>query len=289
MHSVGRLNEATFQMPAGYEDHSQDYSRVTLVDDTVGSVHLGQGVCQLAPGGTLDPHAHSFEEGFFILEGHVVGSVDGRAYHFVPGDYGVIPVGVAHSWRNIDSRPVRWLEMLAPQPKPAGRGNDTYFLKSGTAPTEGTPPDLRDPRTRNLGHFDEIQLPAPSQLQMDGYRGGNVHGISLRMLVDRMLGAQHMAFFIVEFQPGGEGNVHDHPFEETYFILSGEAEALLDGQRYKVGPGDIVWTGVGGTHGFFNKGTVPVRWLETQAPQPPAQQAFRFEDDWEYLAEKLRS
>jgi quercetin dioxygenase-like cupin family protein len=26
-----------------------------------------------------------------------------------------------------------------------------------------------------------------------------------------MLGAQHLTLFMVEFQPGGEGNIHDHP------------------------------------------------------------------------------
>ena len=68
-----------------------------------------------------------------------------------------------------------------------------------------------------------------------------------------------------------------------------EAEAILDGQQHHVKAGDVVWTGVGSAHGFFNRGTTPVRWLETQAPQPPAQQSFRFPSDWEYLAEKLSS
>jgi mannose-6-phosphate isomerase-like protein (cupin superfamily) len=92
---------------------------------------------------------------------------------------------------------------------------------------------------------------------------------------------------MVEFQPGGDGNVHDHPFEETYFFLSGEADALLDGKPYHVKAGDCVWTGVGSTHGFFNRGSVPVRWIETQSPQPPGQQAFRFPADWAYLSQKL--
>ena len=64
--------------------------------------------------------------------------------------------------------------------------------------------------------------------------------------------------------------------------------AVLDGERYPVKAGDFVWTSVGGTHGFFNTGDVPVRWLETQSPQPPAQQAFRFNAHWHYLANKLR-
>ena len=65
------------------------------------------------------------------------------------------------------------------------------------------------------------------------------------------------------------------------------ADAILDGKPYHVKAGDYVWTGVGSTHGFFNKGTVPMRWIETQTPHPPNQQAFRFPADWAYLAKKL--
>ena len=104
-----------------------------------------------------------------------------------------------------------------------------------------------------------------------------------------MLEAQHLTLFMVDFQPGGAGNIHDHPFEETYFFLSGEAEAILDGKTYQVKAEDFVWIGVGGTHGFFNKGTVPMRWIETQTPQPPNQHGFRFPADWAYLATKLGS
>jgi quercetin dioxygenase-like cupin family protein len=53
-----------------------------------------------------------------------------------------------------------------------------------------------------------------------------------------MLGAQHLSLGMVEVQPGGEGNSHDHPFEETSFVLSGEAEAILDGKTYQVKAGD---------------------------------------------------
>jgi hypothetical protein len=40
-------------------------------------------------------------------------------------------------------------------------------------------------------------------------------------------------------------------------------------------------------HSFLNKSDVTVRWLETQAPQPPANHSYRFNRDWDYLAERL--
>jgi quercetin dioxygenase-like cupin family protein len=261
---------------------------VTLIDHNIpGAVHTGLGLCKLDPGGTLNRHVHFYEEAFYILEGQVLVSIDGHDYQLAQDDYGIFQAAVPHAWRNAGDQPVRWLEMLSPQPKPEGQERDTFFFKEGDAPTTGRRPDFRDPTTRYLGHFDNSQMPPHSQLQMDGYRGSNIFGISLKMLVDKMLGSQHLTLFMVEFQPGGEGNIHDHPFEETYFFLSGEAEAILDGQTYHVKAGNFVWTSVGGTHGFFNKGTTPMRWIETQTPQPPNQQAFRFPADWAYLASKL--
>ena len=41
-------------------------------------------------------------------------------------------------------------------------------------------------------------------------------------------------------------------------------------------PGDVVFAGVGSVHGFYNTGTERVRWIETQAPQPPARHAYRW-------------
>jgi mannose-6-phosphate isomerase-like protein (cupin superfamily) len=195
-----------------------------------------------------------------------------------------------HGFRNISNEPVVWQDMLSPQPKPADANPpDTFFVSPGEVPATAERADLRDPRTRFLGHFDDTHLPPAGKMQMEGDTGGNIHGIRLKMLVDHQLGSQHMTLFMVEFTPGGEGVLHDHPFEETYYILSGQAEARLDGKVYPVGPGDFVWTGVGGTHGFFQVGTEPVRWIETQAPQPPAQQGFRFTGEWQYLNEKLHS
>jgi hypothetical protein len=45
----------------------------------------------------------------------------------------------------------------------------------------------------------------------------------------------------------------------------------------------VAWAGVGATHGFFNDGPTHVRWLETQAPQPPTRHSYRWFDDWKKL------
>ena len=285
---VGSVADAEVATPARYIDHSQGFTRTSLIDHTHGSVHSEVGLSELEPGGLIQPHVHSFEEGIFIFEGEVLVSIEDKRYRLGPGDYAIFQSAVEHSWRNVGEKKVQWLDMLAPQPRQPDRDSDVFF-QTGEALVDGTAPDLRDPRTRYLGHFDDSQLPPPSQIQMDGVRSGNIHGISLKMLVDHLIGAQHLTMFIVEFQPGGRGNVHDHPFEETYYFMSGEADGEIGGDKHTVKAGEYVWAGVGTTHGFFNNSDKPVRWLETQAPKPPPQQAFRFQSNWEYLAQKMAS
>src|SRR5260370_12538183 len=107
MHHVGNYDKASFQLPSTYEKHSQGYSRVTLIDHTVASVHMGLGTCKLEPGGTLNSHVHFYEEAFYILEGRVLGSIDGRNYPFGPGDYGLIQAIVSHASRPTAALPSR--------------------------------------------------------------------------------------------------------------------------------------------------------------------------------------
>ena len=95
------------------------------------------------------------------------------------------------------------------------------------------------------------------------------------------IGALHHRMFLLRYMPGANIRLHDHMFEESYFVLSGEVEATLDGTIYTVKQGGVIWTGVGSVHSFRNASDKPVIWLETQAPLPPGGNAFRFQDDWE--------
>ena len=127
MHYVGKFNESAIKAHAMYENHSEGYRQVSLVDHGTGSLHTGLGVHQLEAGGTLLPHVHSYEEGFYILSGEVLMSLNDKAYLLRSGDYGAITVGSVHALSNVGQVPVRWLQMAAPQPKPDGKERDTFF------------------------------------------------------------------------------------------------------------------------------------------------------------------
>ena len=113
-------------------------------------------------------------------------------------------------------------------------------------------------------------------------------GITVKMLVDQRLGAVLHTMFMVQYEPGGVAQPHDHPLEETYYILEGEVEAVAGDETMILRPGDVLWTGVGCIHAFYNRSKDGrVRWLETQAPQPPSNYSYRFNRDWDYLEARL--
>jgi mannose-6-phosphate isomerase-like protein (cupin superfamily) len=110
-------------------------------------------------------------------------------------------------------------------------------------------------------------------------------GISVKMMVDSDLGADLSTMFMVQYEPDGFAGAHDHPLEEAYLILEGEVEGSFDDRIHRLGPGDAAWAGVGCVHAFRNVGEGRVRWLETQAPQPPRRRSYRFARDWSYLSD----
>jgi mannose-6-phosphate isomerase-like protein (cupin superfamily) len=285
MHYVTRFDESALQPSPLYEKHSQGYSQATLIDHTVGSVHTGTHICQLLPQGMLAPHFQAYEEGFYILQGEALLGIDGQAYHLKQGDLGAIKAGQVHAWRNVGSEPVRWFQMAAPQPKPAGGWQDTYFLKEGAAPAEGKPLDLSDTGGNLLSHFDVGQIPPPGDPARQ--TTGAPPGVFLKWLMDENIGAIHHRLLFIEYQPGVSLAMHDHTFEECYFILSGEVEAVIEDRRYLAKPGAVLWTSVGCFHSFSNIGTEPVRWLETFAPQPHRGNFFRFKGEWEKKAQEI--
>lgn len=283
-----RGGEPSFAVPDEFASHSQDFRRWTVIDEATSAVHTGFGICTLDPGGSVAAHLHSFEESFYLVEGEVEVQTSEAAFRLRPGDYGLVPVGVPHAWRTPGSATARWAEMTAPQPR-SRVGYDTFFV-SPAAPPPPTPVDVRDPRTRSFGHIEPPNMDVNWQTQDMLAVSASMRtallvysGITVKMMVDPDLGAQLSTMFMVQYQPDGVAGAHDHPFEETYLILEGSVDAVFDGERYHLTAGDIAFAGVGCVHGFSNPAKTPVRWLETQAPQPPARHSYRFARDWGYL------
>ena len=294
---VQRAGEIQPAIPEALGDHVRGLRRATLVGRHVGSVHTGFALVELDPDGYVETHVHSTEQSFYVLTGNPTLIVEGRAYRLASGECGLLPVGVPHAWRNHTTDGATWLEVNAPAPRLSGPP-DTFWTGDPVPPEDGTAVDIRDPRTRTFFRL------GPGEMDVDNLKIGAAvdaptvsasmatallaySGIAVKMLVDQRLGAALHTMFMVEYQPGGVAQPHDHPLEETYYMLEGEVEAMADGETFSLRPGDVFWTAVGCVHAFYNRSDGRVRWLETQSPQPPANYSYRFNRDWDYLAEQL--
>ncbi|MEH1128688.1 cupin domain-containing protein [Micromonospora sp. CPCC 206061] len=286
-HIVRRASEAAFAKVG------DGYARWSIVDESVpGAVHTGFGICTLAPGGSVPTHVNWFEESVYMLSGSAVLDTSDGAYLLGEGDYGVVATGVPHGWRNAGAEPARWARMQAPQPRERFDGDTVVVPPLRHGPVR--PVDPRDPRNRSFGHISPAHMEPGKQSQDLLAVSASMRtallvysGITVKMMVDSDLGAELSTMFMVQYEPDGVAGPHDHPFEETYLILEGATDATFDGTRYRLEPGDVAFAGVGCVHSFTNAGEGPVRWLETQAPQPPSRHSYRFARDWTYLRETV--
>jgi quercetin dioxygenase-like cupin family protein len=289
-HLVLRGSEAVYGDPGDLAPGSDGLGRWSIVDETSDAVHTGFGVCRLEPGGVVPAHVHSFEESVYVLEGEVVLRTPEATVRLRPGDYALLPVGTPHSW-HADGAGARWAEMLAPQPR-AAHAADTYRV-ADLPEREAVTVDPRDPRTRSFGSISPDHMDPTRQSQELLAVSASMRtallvysGITVKMMVDTDLGAVLSTMFMVQYETAGRAGAHDHPFEETYLIVDGAVDGTFDGTTYRLEVGDVAWAGAGCVHGFAAAGG-PVRWLETQAPQPPSRHSYRFVRDWEYLGERL--
>ena len=272
MYQRGRLADTT-SGEGRYAGQSHQHSRRVLVDRGAGSVHQEVVVAELGGGGHVDRHLHAFEEALYVLGGALTLEVAGSVEQLVVDDYVFIDRGVAHEVHSQGSGPARWLEVSAPQP--GGDLEDTVFV-GRNAPS----PDLDAPYLRD--HFDVRDLPEPSSaIGLAGFGNANVGGAALKVLVGPDTGASQLNLMVVQYARGGFISRHDHAFEEGFLFLEGEIEAELDGEVYRLEAGDYCWSGVRSMHAFTNRTERPVRWLETQVPQPPSRYQARFVTDWE--------
>jgi len=287
-HRLVRRDEIVFE-PA-LPDNSRGLTRAILIGGATGSTHTGLILVELEEG-DVDTHVHSFESSFFVLDGEPVLYMDGHGVELRPDACGAIPVGVPHAWRCEGK--ARWIEMASPRPRLPGQPPDTFFL--GAAPEDQPDElDLRDPRNRHLFFLADDDMDVARMSEGSKTSAPTVSasmataallysGITVKMLVDKRLDAQLHTMFMVGYQPGAVAHAHDHPFEESYYMLDGEVDVVADDQRYTLYPGDVFWTATGCIHAFYEVKGGTVKWLETSAPGPPDRHSYRFERDWECL------
>lgn len=291
-HIVKAVDELDYVTPPDFEGRSVGYVADDVVSESSGGVQMGFRVSRLEPGGSVDTHVHSYEETLYVVDGELTLDTPEGSSLLIAGDYGLVPVGMTHSLRNVSDAVVSFSEMKAPLPR-ARFDYDTQY-PGAIAVSDPIPLDVRDPRNRYFGHIDPENMDPAMQTQDRLALSASMRtallvysGITVKMMIDSDLGADLSTMFMVQYEQGGFAGAHDHPLEEAYLILDGEVEARFDGTSYRLEPGDLAWAGVGCVHEFRNIGEGIVRWLETQAPMPPPRHSYRFARDWSYLETAL--
>ncbi len=299
MAHVARIDWSFVDHAGGTTTTSAGLARQRIVGPEQGAVHTDLAVGALAPGGWVAPHVHSFEEALYVLAGELLLDLGGVIHRLVEGDFALMPVGLRHALGNDGTAGVRWLSLNSPQRLDPGAGRrDTFYgapQDLAAMAAAAARPAFGDPSLRLVGHYLGTGPQIEALAVRDPARGRApagmdtailaYSGISVKMMVDRGFGADHVTMFTVDYEPGGSAQQHDHPFEEAYVFVAGEVEAELDGVHHVLRPGDVVFAPVGSVHGFYNTGTERVRWIETQAPQPPARHAYRWVDQWRRFEE----
>jgi quercetin dioxygenase-like cupin family protein len=297
VHHVTRFDPANLGVPEQYEANSAGYRRVSHIDRSVGAIHTGFGTCEIAEGGSIDPHVHSYEELIYVIEGSPILTLDGQAVQLGPDELAFVGVGATHSWRAPDGDRCRWIDLQTPQARDASEAPDTFFVPGGAQP-DANPISVRDPRARyfsrwqpNQMDLDFLKVPAPVDAPAVSSSMASAllaySGIAVKMLLDERHGAFLGNMFMVDYQPDVVLHPHDHPVEEAFYMLEGEVVYIADGEEYTLGVGDVAYAGVGCIHAFENRSGKKTRWLETRAPLPPLHHAYRFNRDWDFLADQL--
>src|SRR5262245_28330836 len=106
------------------------YRFLATGEDTNGTYALWEAI--VSPGGGPPPHVHSREEeGFYVLEGEITFTVNGRHIVAKAGTFANMPVGTPHAFKNESDRPAKMLISVAPA------GLENMFFEFGVPLAEG--------------------------------------------------------------------------------------------------------------------------------------------------------
>jgi len=95
-------------------------------------------------------------------------------------------------------------------------------------------------------------------------------------LLDGDSGAWNCMVSYIQTPAGGgspEGR-HLHPFDQIFYVLSGQMSIEVDGATSEVGPGTLIIFPKGVPHRNWNEGTEPTVHLAFNVPLPDPNEAF---------------
>jgi quercetin dioxygenase-like cupin family protein len=196
------------------------------------------------------PHVHrQHVDSFYVLEGELAFLVDDEEFQVGPGACVCAPPNVVHGFRS--TSPARFLNFHTP---------DARFANH-----------LRERDRGEPGGFDSVDVPA-------GSAGSGSEAILLaagegerleanRRIATIKIGREELSLIEFELEPGFEGpDPHTHDDHvDSFYVLEGEAEFVVEDERLLLGAGSFVAAPPGVVH-TFSGGPGRSRLLNIHAP-----------------------
>jgi quercetin dioxygenase-like cupin family protein len=197
-----------------------------------------------------EPHFHrQHADSFYVLEGGLAVLVDDEEKLLSPDACVCAPREVVHGFRSTSR--TRFLNFHTP---------DGGFAGSLQARDRGEP-----------GGFDSVDAPpgsgrAGSEAVFLPGEGERLEGHS--RIATIKIGREELSLIEFELEPGFEGpDPHTHDDHvDSFYVLEGEPEFLVDHERIRLGAGSYVAAPIGLVHTFSNPGPDRARLLNVHAP-----------------------
>jgi quercetin dioxygenase-like cupin family protein len=197
------------------------------------------------------PHYHErHADSFYVLEGGLGVLVHNEEKPLDPGAFACAPPGVVHGFRSTSH--ARFLNFHTPDGgfaenlRARDRGEEGGFDSIDAPPGSGKPPT------------EAVFLPPGEGERLE---------TSTRVATIKA-GREELALIEFELEPGFVGpDPHSHDDHiDSFYVLAGEPEFQMGGEKLRLGPGSFVAAPLGVVHTFGNPGPEPARLLNTHAP-----------------------
>jgi quercetin dioxygenase-like cupin family protein len=198
-----------------------------------------------------EPHFHrQHVDSFYVLEGGLAVLVDDEEKLLSPGAFVSAPQEVVHGFRSTSR--ARFLNFHTP---------DGGFAGNLQARDRGEP-----------GGFDSVDAPPASgrpgseAVFLAPGEGERLEGRN--RIATIKIGREELSLIEFELAPGFDGpDPHTHDDHvDSFYVLEGEPEFLVEDERLRLGTGSYVAAPIGVVHAFANPGPGHARLLNIHAP-----------------------
>lgn len=200
-----------------------------------GARGFSTGIVTFVPGASLAYHTHPVSEAIIVVTGTARVAVEGRRYLLNPLDCLHVPAGTAHEVTNVDtSAELVAFSAFATDSVTRNPVQDSFEVQERGALNPGS----ADPE--NIVRFSEAAVYELSQ------------GAMFVDLFAARFGSVGICGGYGRFAPGSSLPCHIHLFDESISIIEGEANCLVQGNRYVLSNCDTALIPEGRPHRFLN-------------------------------------